>query len=316
MTGMNTVSVVMATYNGEKYLREQMDSIIAQTYPIHELIVQDDGSTDSTVDILREYADRYGFVHVYRNATNLGYKENFRTATMRATGEFICLADQDDVWFDCKIERQVSAIGNHDVCYSQHLRGNDLEHATLVTYKNAPERQMFAAIVGHSLLMRREYAQDNRFWLRYMAHDIGLSLFAHFHGGVVRVDEPLNWHRSHDDSVSTSAHLLVFNDKNHHPTWQPYVYGFANYRRLQKKENWIRFHTKVQSESKDRNVLVYRLSSLLLNNSLIALMKLCFLCMKHRDTVYPGNNTAGIKGAIRGFFYPFIHSYHCTFYDS
>ena len=60
----NTVSVVMCTYNGEKYLREQMDSILAQTYPIHEIIVRDDCSTDATLDILREYAQRYNHIKV------------------------------------------------------------------------------------------------------------------------------------------------------------------------------------------------------------------------------------------------------------
>ena len=62
-----TVSVVMYTYNGEKYLREQMDSILAQTYPIHEVIVCDDCSTDSTMNILQEYAAKYSFVKVHQN---------------------------------------------------------------------------------------------------------------------------------------------------------------------------------------------------------------------------------------------------------
>lgn len=56
MEAKNTVSVVMCTYNGEEFLREQMDSILAQTYPIMEIIVQDDCSTDNTVDIIKRYA--------------------------------------------------------------------------------------------------------------------------------------------------------------------------------------------------------------------------------------------------------------------
>ena len=61
-----TVSVVMCTYNGEKYLREQMDSILAQTYPIHEIIVCDDCSTDGTMNILQEYATKFPFIKVHR----------------------------------------------------------------------------------------------------------------------------------------------------------------------------------------------------------------------------------------------------------
>lgn len=56
-----TVSVVMCTYNGEKYLREQINSILAQTYPLYELIIRDDCSTDNTVNILKEYEEKYSF---------------------------------------------------------------------------------------------------------------------------------------------------------------------------------------------------------------------------------------------------------------
>ena len=60
------ISVVMCTYNGEKYLREQIDSILAQTYPIYEFIVCDDSSNDHTMDILQEYASRYDFIKVLK----------------------------------------------------------------------------------------------------------------------------------------------------------------------------------------------------------------------------------------------------------
>ena len=183
MNDSKRVSVVMATYNGEPYLKEQLDSIVAQTYPVHELIVQDDGSDDRTVEIARSYEQLYPFVHVYVNEKNLGFQENFRTAVLRATGDFIALSDQDDVWFPEKIAKQVEAIGSCAICYSQHLRGANRETAHVVTYKCAPERQLFAAFVGHSLLMRRDFAQDPDNWLGYMTYDIGLSLLAHFRAG-------------------------------------------------------------------------------------------------------------------------------------
>ena len=124
MNDSKRVSVVMATYNGEPYLREQLDSIVGQTYPIHELIVQDDGSTDRTIEIARSYEQQYPFVHVYVNEQNRGFQENFRTAVMLATGDFVALSDQDDVWFPEKIAKQVEAIGLCAICYSQHLRGH------------------------------------------------------------------------------------------------------------------------------------------------------------------------------------------------
>lgn len=65
--GKKTVSVVMCTYNGEKYLREQMDSILAQTYPIHEIIVCDDCSTDGTMNILQD-SSKYTEIHEIKDA--------------------------------------------------------------------------------------------------------------------------------------------------------------------------------------------------------------------------------------------------------
>ena len=140
-----TVSVVMTTYNGEKYIREQLDSIIAQTYPIYELIIQDDGSTDRTVEICREYAKRYAFIHVYQNEHNLGCDKNFETAAMRATGDYVALSDQDDIWFKDKIAKQVAAIGDNDACGSQHMRGKTMEASHLI----APP-----ALVGRTDVLR------------------------------------------------------------------------------------------------------------------------------------------------------------------
>lgn len=81
-----TVSVIMGTYNGEKYIREQLDSILSQTYSIKEIIIQDDGSTDGTVRICEEYAEIYSNVLFSRNERNLGFNLNFKSAAQRATG--------------------------------------------------------------------------------------------------------------------------------------------------------------------------------------------------------------------------------------
>lgn len=122
MEPKKTVSVVMCTYNGERYIREQLDSIVAQTYPLKEIIIQDDGSTDHTVEICQEYAARYPFIHVFVNEHNKGLDANFESATMRSTGEFVAFSDQDDVWYPEKISKQVAAIGDHDICFSCYDR--------------------------------------------------------------------------------------------------------------------------------------------------------------------------------------------------
>ena len=68
---LKRVSVVLCTYNGEKYIREQLESIVSQTYPIHELLIQDDCSTDATPLIIEEYKEKYPFIRFYRNKNHL-----------------------------------------------------------------------------------------------------------------------------------------------------------------------------------------------------------------------------------------------------
>ena len=106
------ISVARATYNGEKYLLEQLDSIREQTLPVDEVVVSDDVSPDSTREIIRRYIDRYrlkGWMLI-ENKENLGYAENFRQALSRTHGDVIFLCDQDDVWERDKVERMVKIM--------------------------------------------------------------------------------------------------------------------------------------------------------------------------------------------------------------
>lgn len=98
------ISIAMATYNGAKYLQEQLDSFVAQTRQPDELVVCDDASTDTTVDILESFRQQAPFaVRIYRNETNLGFVKNFEKALSLCTGDIIFLSDQDDVWFESKL---------------------------------------------------------------------------------------------------------------------------------------------------------------------------------------------------------------------
>ena len=100
------ISIAMTTYNGAKYLREQLNSFLYQTLQPDELVVCDDGSTDATLEILEDFRQQAPFaVRVYRNEANLGYIKNFEKAMALCAGDVIFLSDQDDVWFDSKIDR-------------------------------------------------------------------------------------------------------------------------------------------------------------------------------------------------------------------
>lgn len=109
------VSVAMCTYNGEAYLSEQLDSILQQTHPPDELVICDDGSTDGTRSLLDGYKRSFpNTVRVHENETNLGVVKNFEKAIRLTTGEAIALSDQDDVWEQDKLERQVAVLERYD----------------------------------------------------------------------------------------------------------------------------------------------------------------------------------------------------------
>lgn len=107
------VSVAMATYNGEKYLKEQLDSILENLKSNDEIIISDDGSTDKTLKILEQYEGEDSRIKVYKNS-KLGVKKNFEKAIEHSNGKYIFLADQDDVWAIDKVDKVLKAFNEND----------------------------------------------------------------------------------------------------------------------------------------------------------------------------------------------------------
>lgn len=109
---MSTVSVVLAVYNGEKYLKEQMESVRTQTKQPDQVILTDDCSTDRTVSIIRSYISEHNLHHwkLVQNKKNLGWKKNFRQGFGLVNGDYIFPCDQDDIWHEDKIEKMVQCM--------------------------------------------------------------------------------------------------------------------------------------------------------------------------------------------------------------
>jgi len=102
------ISIAMASYNGENYLEEQLESFVVQHMQPDELIISDDGSIDRTIEIIRHFAKTAPFEVIWwQNEQNLGYGANFNKALQKASGDFVFLSDQDDVWFTEKISDMV-----------------------------------------------------------------------------------------------------------------------------------------------------------------------------------------------------------------
>ena len=204
------VSIVVCTYNGEKYLREQIESLLVQTYPIHEIIIQDDCSLDSTWDIIIEYSARYP--HLIKgicNEVNLGWNQNFYAAIMNATGDYIACCDQDDVWMPNKIEKQISEIGDNllHVCSSYTWIDNQL--SPRINYATTLENMsLYFAYCGHQFLLKNEIKKYIPLGQEIdMAHDRFLALVAQYLDSIVVSDAILVKWRRHDKN--TSGDLIV-----------------------------------------------------------------------------------------------------------
>ncbi len=219
---MKTISVVMCTYNGAPYLRQQLDTIINQTYPIHELIVQDDQSTDGTMEILEEYAACYPFMQVHRKQQRKGIADNFLTAMAYATGDYVALSDQDDIWELTKIEEQINAIGDSWICYHPSPPFNDdkplFNYIVDPRIPNCGLEIIFGngCVLGHTMLLRRSLFNK---MIEHVPQAMFSRLYNHlFHDGILfivanaleedcicpitYVNSPLTWHRRSDASVT------------------------------------------------------------------------------------------------------------------
>jgi glycosyltransferase involved in cell wall biosynthesis len=122
-----TISIAMATYNGERYIREQLDSFATQTLPPDEVVICDDCSRDNTLAVVEKFAQSAKFnIRFARNERQLGFTRNFEKALSLCDGDLIFLSDQDDVWFPEKIE----IVRNTFVSYpSVQVVINDVEIA-------------------------------------------------------------------------------------------------------------------------------------------------------------------------------------------
>lgn len=159
---MKKISIVLCTYNGAKFLKEQLDSIVSQSIEPYEVIAQDDSSTDETMDILREYAQKHSYIKVFQNEKERGINNNFFSAIYRATGDFIAISDQDDIWMNNKLEIMTQAIGDNLMCVARSIPFYNQEDKEVSIHfdKRKPNcniiRMMYASMPGHCTLFRKE----------------------------------------------------------------------------------------------------------------------------------------------------------------
>ncbi len=204
------ISIVVSTYNGEKFLKEQIDSIIEQTYPNLEIIIADDASTDNTRKIISGYQSYPSIKIIYRE-NNIGYSQNFYEAAISASGDYIAFSDQDDIWLPEKITTLYHAIVNHFLVYSN----SELikENKEYIGKKLSDVRKMgdvkstigfFLDNVawGHTILIKKELLKYFLPLPQNVEYDKWLAVLATCLTGIKYVDEPLTLYRQHFTSIT------------------------------------------------------------------------------------------------------------------
>lgn len=214
------ISVVLCTYNGQAFLAEQLDSLLAQTRLPDEIVISDDGSQDATWDLLQAFVPRATHrgidVLLYRQPTNLGYVGNFSDALARSSGDLLFLSDQDDIWLPEKLERMAAAFAQAQDLLLLHTDatlvdgdgkalGQRLLQALRVTPGESDKLQsgrglqvvvQRSVVTGAAAALRRSLLSClpvGEGWV----HDEWLAFMAAVSGGLRLMPEPLICYRLH-----------------------------------------------------------------------------------------------------------------------
>ena len=217
------ISIAMCTYNGEKYLQEQLDSILKQTRSADEVIICDDGSTDATKDFIDNYIVSHSLSEnwiLYVNSKNLGYADNFHKALSLTTGDYIFFADQDDVWKLEKIEEMISVMETHKqitlLCSDfeplvSTMDAPKVKKKTLKSMKNDKTlskidlsyNNIYIGSLGCLMCARRSFIDDiEQYWYSGWAHDEFVWKLAQCYDGCYVYHSKLILRRLHSSNVS------------------------------------------------------------------------------------------------------------------
>lgn len=234
---MSMVTIVMTTYNGEKYVGEQIESILSSSYKDVELFIYDDGSKDDTLSILRNYESLSpDIIHVFQNEVNLGVNTNFLSAICKTTTEYVMLCDQDDVWKPNKIAITLKRMRNMEVQIGKEIPLAVFTDAVVVdselkVLKNSffesghlnpnkidlPHLLMENKLIGCTVMVNsalRKVLQGHKLPQEAKFHDWWLALIASAFGRIGYVNESTLFYRQHGENVvGNTGFLTYFKDR-------------------------------------------------------------------------------------------------------
>lgn len=233
------ISVCMATYNGGRYIREQLNSILMQLSPMDEVIISDDRSTDDTLAVIASFADPRIKVYVHEEIENqfkgayiniYNVYKNVQNALMYAIGEYIFLSDQDDIWLPDKVERVMQEFDNGAECILHNNKVIDNNHNTLLesyfTFSNPSEnwiRFITKCFYQGASMAFTARIKDLALPMpkNPISHDHWIACVAWTHGKKISfIQEQLLLYRRHGNNVSPSS------EKSPNSLWFKISYRF------------------------------------------------------------------------------------------
>ncbi len=207
------VSIAMCTYNGQRFIKEQLDSLLNQTHTNIELVITDDCSTDDTINIINSYKKRDKRIQLYQNEKNLGFVKNFEKAIYLCTGDYIALADQDDIWKENKIELFLNEIKENILIYSDAIliddKGKELGSELIRPTNNLIQGSLNKAFIftncvsGNTLLFKKElvdYILPMPNKISY--HDRWIAFVASTLGTISFTQESMTYYRRYPEQIT------------------------------------------------------------------------------------------------------------------
>ncbi len=322
-----SISVAMATYNGSKYIVEQLESIYAQSLKVDEVMIFDDRSTDNTVELIQSFIKSHELTSwkITINQTQLGFSDNFWTAIKACTGSVIFLSDQDDVWYSNKVELMMAEMdkdnsinmvaSSHDICNADGaLIDTEILYGRTIT-NGAIENIEIVDLIGRSpvrgcsMCFKSEILKNETLpsLSNGLGHDWFISCIAAMKGRAVFLNKSLFKYRVHTTNTSsqrtkrTRAGLRKITDKRIKYTQEEQ----AALNLLIKNKN---IHENVRQALLQQYVFSSRRNKLMQNLNLIEIFPLAMSINKY-TFIYHQNFFGGAKLFIGDILYSFINKF-------
>ena len=215
---MDKIDILLATYNGQEFLREQIDSILNQSYQDFNFIISDDSSEDETYKILKEYEKKDSRIRLFRQEKNLGLIQNFEFLLKQVTSDYFMFSDQDDIWKENKIEKSINKLKqekaalvytdleivdkNLEIIYPSYWKYKNI-YKKIKKYNNFEALYLNNFVTGCTILAKSNYIKDIvplPKTSKFMLHDYWTALVIASKDKIAYLDEPTIKYRQHKNN--------------------------------------------------------------------------------------------------------------------